>query len=172
MKQLHPNAKWLFFFRSFSFGVWIYGIIFFLPFYIGFQEALYVYNKFQAYFFVAVLTLPLILYIIGCYIWAILSLKYYKYELRDDGFRKEHGVIYKKYVTIPYDRIQNVDINRGLIARFLGLSDVQVQTAGGITAGSYGAFSEGRLPGVSKGDAEVIRDELIRRAKQSKNQGL
>ncbi len=114
----------------------------------------------------------LVLTILASYVWARLTYHYYRYELREDGFRKEHGVIWKKYVTIPYDRIQNVDIYRGILSRLLGLSDLQVQTAGGITAGSYGAFSEGRLPGLSKEVAEELRDELVRRARASRSQGL
>jgi len=64
------------------------------------------------------------------WIWAKLAYHFYRYELREDGFRKELGVIWKKYITIPYDRIQNVDIYRGVIAPILGLSDLNIQTAG------------------------------------------
>ena len=85
-------------------------------------------------------------------------------------------MIYKKYVTIPYDRIQNVDIHRGILARLLGLSDLNIQTAGfSATVGRYGvggASAEGRLPGTSREVSEQLRDELIQRSRQSKNQGL
>ena len=55
----------------------------------------------------------------------------------------------------------------------LGLSDLQIQTAGmSSVAGSYGAGSEGRLPGVTREEAERLRDELIKRARGSKNQGV
>lgn len=85
-------------------------------------------------------------------------------------------MIWKKYVTIPYERIQNVDIYRGIFARILGLSDLQIQTAGmSATVGSYGisgAGAEGRLPGVSQEEAEKLRDELVKRAHGSKNQGV
>ena len=43
------------------------------------------------------------------------------------------------------------------------------------TVGSYGIFgagAEGRLQGVSQKEAERLRDELIRRARGSKNQGV
>lgn len=107
------------------------------------------------------------------YVWARLTHHYYRYELGELVFKKEHGVIYKKYVSIPYDRIQNVDIHRGILARLLGLSDLQIQTAGGITMSSYGAFSEGRLIGLPKEEAERLRDEVIRRARNFRNgQGL
>jgi len=113
------------------------------------------------------------LYIIFCYIWARLTYKYWQYELAEDAFKKESGVIWKKYVSIPYERIQNIDINRGVFARILGLSDIQVQTAGA-SAVSYGrgglagVGAEGRLPGIGKDMAEKLREELIKRAKQSR----
>jgi len=168
MKQLDPKAVWLFFFsfvlRWFIPLVFI-GIYFYLP----------IFSKTSgdiSFGFLNWLWFIIPAFLILCFIWAKLSYHFYRYELREDGFRKEHGVVWKKYVTIPYDRIQNVDIYRGVIARLLGLSDLQIQTAGGITAGSYGAFSEGRLPGLSHEIAEQMRDELVRRARQSKDQGL
>jgi len=110
------------------------------------------------------------------FIWAKLTYHFYRYELTDAGFRKELGVIFKKYVTIPYDRIQNVDIYRGILARILGLSDLNIQTAGmSATVGRFGVSgggAEGRLPAVSREIAEQLRDELIQRARQIKNQGL
>lgn len=116
--------------------------------------------------------LAIVAYLIVAWLWAKWTHHFYKYELREDGFRKEHGIIWKKYVTIPYDRIQNVDIHRGILARMLGLSDLQIQTAGAITAGSYGAFAEGRLPGISREVAEEIRDSLVARARGARSQGL
>ena len=114
------------------------------------------------------LVIPAIL--IFFWVWAKLTYYFYKYELRDDGFRKELGVIRKKYITIPYDRIQNVNIDRGVIARVLGLSDLSIETAG---AGGQIARSEGMLPGLSQKIAEELRDELVKRSRQSRStQGL
>ncbi|HSA84180.1 MAG TPA: PH domain-containing protein [Patescibacteria group bacterium] len=95
------------------------------------------------------------------FIWAHLTWYFYKYELRDDGFRQEHGVIWKKYVTIPYEKIQNVDIYKGPLDRIFGISDLNIQTAGI----SGGTRTEGRLPGLSPEVAERLRDELIKRAR-------
>ena len=115
---------------------------------------------------------PIFAYFGLLYLWAKLTYIHYKYELRHDCFRKEHGVIAKKYVSIPYDRVQNVDIYRGIIARILNLSDLHIQTAGGITTSSYGGYSEGRLPGLLPEEAERLRDELIKRSRHSRGQGL
>lgn len=120
--------------------------------------------------------LAVLFFIILAFAWAKLSYHFYRYELTDLGFRKESGVIWKKYVTIPYARIQNVDINRGVLARILGLSDLHIQTAGSSASisryGASGLSSEGRLPGVSKADAELLRDELVVRATKSAGQGV
>lgn len=175
MQQLDPKAVWFFFFSS------SISLLFLIL--LGTSSVLMWVADISASFGEGsdtltsdstILLLLLALLILGIgYIWARLTYHFYRYELREDGFRKEHGIIWKKYVTIPYERIQNVDIYRGIIARIFGLSDLQVQTAGGITAGSYGAFSEGRLPGLSREVAEQIRDELVRRARGARsNQGL
>lgn len=175
MKQLDSKAVWLFFlgslFRLMIFS-WVLGV-FLGPFLIGgffmlIQNSESTETSFSFFSLFPLFLLYIIVIVLGSYIWAKLSYKFYKYEITDAGFRKESGVIYKRYVTIPYDRIQNVDIYRGIVARVLNLSDLQIQTAG--VSGRIGA--EGRLPGLSKEVAEQLRDELIQRARQSKNQGL
>lgn len=95
------------------------------------------------------------------YLWSYLVYNNYRYSIADIGYRQEFGVIWKKYVTIPYDRIQNVDIYRSFVERILGLSTLTIQTAG-----SSGApFAEGRLPGLSVNDAELVRDTLMQRVR-------
>jgi uncharacterized protein len=169
MKQLDPRAVWLFFLSLFLRFFIFFAII-------GFQAAVLSLGVIENYKIAIWFLGFMAIFTILLFIWAKLSYRFYKYELTDDGFRKELGVIYKKYVTIPYDRIQNVDIYRGILARLLGLSDLNIQTAGAsVQFSRYGAITggaEGRLPGLSKEDAEKIRNELIQRIKQSKNQGL
>lgn len=184
MKQLDPKAFWLFYLHSVIgalittiFLVWL-----FVPqakkttalfdLYQIKDPAVMQFNlvarsiKFIALYWwvvpITILTIDLLI--------SYLRYHYYRYELRDDGFRKEHGILWKKYVTIPYERIQNVDVYRNPLARLLGLSDLHIQTAGMSTGfGSYGAASEGRLPGLAPHIAEQLRDELIRRSKGNLN---
>ena len=175
MKNLDPRFVWLLFLNNVA--GWMFSWTFF---FVGLFSVLALSSiesggsfSFSAFFGFALFVYLVVacLALVAGYTWARLTYHFYRYELREDGFRKEHGVIWKKYVTIPYDRIQNVDIYRGLLARILGLSDLQVQTAGGTSRGAYGSSSEGRLPGLSKELAEEIRDELIRRTRSSKSQG-
>ena len=172
MQQLDPRAVWLFFISGLL--RWLF-ILLFLGFY--FLGMFFEFST-SDFTFTTIGWAGVILFIVVLllYVWSRLSFYFYRYELTELGFRKELGVITKKYVTIPYDRIQNVDIYRGLLARLLGLSDLNIQTAGAAAQVSrYGGLAggaEGRLPGLSRTVAENLRDELIHRAKQSKNQGL
>ena len=175
MEKLHPNSIWLFFFSFlfrglFFFIFFSFWVIPFLGAFIGvFQGesgsvggSLLLLSTGWVMFF--------ILYLIISFVWAKLTYRYWLYELAEDSFKKESGVIWKKYVSVPYERIQNIDINRGLFARILGLSDLQIQTAG--SSAMYAKFlmgvsAEGRLPGLDKEVAEKLRDELIRRSRES-----
>ncbi len=178
MKQLDPKAVWLFFIGSVL--RWFFPIIILIIWGLlalndinkNFNGEVTISFGFLNWLWVIV---PILL--ILSFIWAKLTYHFYRYELTDIGFYKERGVIRKKYVTIPYDRIQNIDIYRGIWDRILGLSDLNIQTAGSSTVittrgGIYGGGAEGRLPALSQKEAERLRDELIKRARQSKSQGL
>jgi uncharacterized membrane protein YdbT with pleckstrin-like domain len=167
MNQLHPKAVWSFFFSSASYLLAFF-LIFGIQIVIFFSETKEE-NPLISENYILVGLPVLVLLIIGFFVWAKLSYQFYKYALTDDGFRKELGVISKQYVTIPYEKIQNVDITRGIIDRLLGLSVLNIQTAGSSAPASSG---EGRLPGLLHEDAEKLRDEIILRIKQAKNQGF
>src|SRR3989339_1123673 len=176
MKQLDQKAVWLFFIGSIF--RWVFFLVMISFWLLSFSEGAEQSRIGGEFSFTIFNWLWVIIpvFLLLCFLWAKLSYHFYRYELTDLGFRKEYGVIYKKYVTIPYDRIQNVDIYRGILARILGLSDLIIQTAGmSAIVGRYGISgggSEGRLPALSREIAEQLRDELIQRARQAKNQGL
>jgi uncharacterized membrane protein YdbT with pleckstrin-like domain len=169
MKQLDPKSTWLFFIIGLGRGLPIILVLFFM--WLSLSSDDQISQTIGNFMWLAPLG---ILFVVGIsWVWAKLSYHFYRYELREDGFRKESGIIWKKYTTIPYGRIQNVEIYRGLVARILGLSDLHVQTAGGVAQARYGTFSEGRIPGLLRADAEIIRDQLVRRTEQTSNkQGL
>lgn len=176
MKQLDPKAVWLFLLS------YLTGMLFMLlPFLF---VSMFAFDGLISDFHEENIQLPLllllllenlwfilvVLILIG-YLWAQLTYNNYKYELSTNGFKKESGIIWKSYVTIPYERIQNVDIYRGVWARILGLSDLQIQTAGMSAVmgrGAMGAGVEGRLPAISKEEAEKLRDELVKKASGKK----
>lgn len=179
MEKLNPKAVWIFFFQFLGIGlVFILILGYFL-----FAFAQIVTEEMQKMervelifdYWQTIIIFLAVIWLFGSYGWAKLTCHFYRYELTNDGFRKEKGVIWKKYITISYDRIQNVDIYRGVLARILGLSDLHIQTAGmsaSVSHYGWGKEAEGRLPGLSREIAEQLRNELIQRARQSKNQGL
>jgi len=174
MQKLDPKSVWLFFISALM--RWLFLFVFFCLMLFNVVRASSAAGWLLSGSLLTLLIISLVL-LIGSLslVWAYLSYVFYRYELSDNGFKTESGVIYKKYVTIPYERIQNVDIYRGIWARILGLSDLNIQTAGMSSIGRYGQkgiFAEGRLPGLSATEAEKVRDELIARAKQSRSQGL
>lgn len=167
MEKLHPKVVWIFFFQ-----------FLFAPLFLGFFIApllIVIQRKISEEAVVLPwgwLILGFFLYIIFCYIWAKLTYRFWRYQLTEDAIKIEKGVIWKKYISIPYERIQNVDIYRGVLARLLGLSDLQIQTAGYSGGyGKYGRGTEGKLPGIDIQTAEQLREDLIKKLKGTK-QGL
>lgn len=169
MKQsLDPRAIWYFFISHvMTFGVFL----------IPFVSLIFILRIGQNIIpsLLLVLTVLTVLSVVA-FLWSKFTYQLYKYELTDVDFRKEHGVIWKRYVSIPYNRIQNVDIHRGIITRILGLSDVNIQTAGSSAVigqyGTRGITAEGYLPGLSREVAEQLRDTLITKTQPTTNQGL
>ena len=55
----------------------------------------------------------------------------YRYTFTSDTFDIRSGVLNRREREIPYGRIQNVDISRNIVQRLLGLSAIDIETAGG-----------------------------------------
>lgn len=107
------------------------------------------------------------------YLWAYLSRPRFYYMVTDSSFKMGYGIIYKKNIDIPYNKIQNVYIVRGVTARIFGLSSIYIETAGSVGSDSVteiGNLGRGRvrLPGVSSQEAEHLHSELIARAQNLK----
>jgi putative membrane protein len=100
--------------------------------------------------------------------YSVLWVKLFGYELKDNEVKVEKGVISKSYDSIPYSRIQNVGIERSLLQRILGISTVDIQTAG--SSGYRNA--EGKLPGVEKHVAEEVRESIMEKARDNEGGGV
>ncbi len=64
-------------------------------------------------------------------IWEVLYYYFFQYDLTDNHIQIRSGVFFRTEREIPLHRIQNVDINRGILQRLLGLSELRIETAGG-----------------------------------------
>jgi membrane protein YdbS with pleckstrin-like domain len=144
MEKLHPGYKW---------SVRLRGWLLFLFIAIwagGFWGGIFgsFVAKFLAIFILGVLLTELFIH---------LAYANWGYEFTKTELKIEKGIIWKVYKSIPYERIQNVDIHRGIIARLLGFSTVLIQTAGYSGYSKGGILAEGYLPAVSVEGAEKIR---------------
>lgn len=75
------------------------------------------------------------------------------YLLREDDLLFRRGILFQRFVAVPYGRMQLIDITRGPVARWLGLADLKFVTAAA-TAGVS-------IPGLPEADAESLRDRLV-----------
>lgn len=75
------------------------------------------------------------------------------YRLRDDDLLFRRGLMFQRFVAVPYGRMQLVDINRGPLDRVLGLAQLRLVTAA--------AASNVTVPGLTMAEAEELRDHLV-----------
>ena len=169
MEQLHKGAKWIFRIRTYSSLLFL--IIFFTSFLLPMMMSseTSTNDSFLSNFFVFFL-LSIVIAVIFGEIYSRLAYQNWKYEFTPNEIKLERGIIWKRYSSIPYERVQNVDITRGILARIIGFSTLNIQTAGYHYAGKGGSFSEGYVPAVSVKKAEETREFLMK--KIGKRQGL
>ena len=177
-QKLHPKAVWIFFgynplWRLSAVGLlWAFGFLYFR--------------------LTSVTLVFLFLSLAGfgvTYLWARWSYEAFRYQLTEHGFHKESGVIQKRPVVIPYNKMHKVEIYRGILQKILGLSGLRVQIADthgirrrrGLFGYSYlmvwssfkrfDLLAEEELPGLSVEAAEQLKTELSVRKAASKESG-
>lgn len=98
----------------------------------------------------------------------------YKFALGDNSLKIKRGVFDQEEVAIPYRQIQDVDLERPLTFRFMGVSRIAILTAGhedrprsSGEPDEHGQ-SEGYLPILDKDLAEWLQAELLKRANVQK----
>ncbi|MFC7227007.1 PH domain-containing protein [Salinirubellus salinus] len=79
----------------------------------------------------------------------------FEYELTADTFDIRSGVFSRRTREIPLRRVQNVDLQRNVVQRALGLTEVRLETAGG-------SDTEAQLRFVTETEAEQLRAEISR----------
>lgn len=86
-----------------------------------------------------------------------LAYKNLYYVLGPDEFNLYSGIITKKRVHVPYNKVQSVDQKASLLQRIAGVRTLYIDTAGG--ANNKAVI----VPYVTKHDAEWLRSELFAR---------
>ncbi len=88
----------------------------------------------------------------------------YRWEITDNDIYINSGIIVKKQVHIPFQRVQSIDFHAGIPQRILGIVQLKIETAGGSV--NKGVI----IPALKLAQAEAFRAEVFAR-KRSYAQG-
>ncbi|MFM7535470.1 MAG: PH domain-containing protein [Acidimicrobiales bacterium] len=92
----------------------------------------------------------------GSVLWVPRRYAAWRYRFGPDALEIERGVIWRTISAVPYQRIQQVEIEHGPIQRRLGMVSLRAMTAAALSLAS--------LPGISTTDAGDLRSWLLHRA--------
>jgi putative membrane protein len=80
------------------------------------------------YFIRALLTGPGLIFLLPYLYFRYHTLRY---TFDDEGIHMRVGILFRREVNLTYARIQDIHLRSGLLQRWLGLADIQIQTASG-----------------------------------------
>lgn len=85
---------------------------------------------------------------------------FWRYQITPLAVRLQSGVIFRKEVTVPISRIQNVTLAAGPFLQSVRLQSVTVETA----ASSY------QIDGVTRAVASQLRDQIMTLAQEAQDE--
>lgn len=85
------------------------------------------------------------------------------YRLREDDLVFRRGILWQRFVAVPYGRMQLVDITHGPLDRAFGIAQLKFVTAAAATGVT--------IPGLPQATADTLRDHLVEVA-ESRRTGL
>ena len=95
--------------------------------------------------------IALIFICISIFIFRVVGFKKRKYAVREKDISYKKGVFFRSLTTVPFNRIQHVEIDEGPISRFFGLVSLSVFTAGD-------SSDDLKISGLLKEEAEQIKE--------------
>lgn len=168
--KLHPNAKIALIIKP-AIGSIFFLILGLTPF---LQLVLMDDFSFSMFLFLLVIFFILVFSII--IVWAFMFYNRYMFRIGEDAVFINRGILWKRNVVIPFEKIQHTSVTRGPIDLLLGLHILNLFTAGTGSVGarfggSAAAFAaEGSIPGLA--DPKPFQDEIMARVKALKGDGL
>ena len=146
---------------------YIFLLMFFMFFFVSNLFSFFDYDYLLMVLLICVL-LPILLGFLISYLWAIFYWNKYQFVLGQERITITRGVIGKRVANIPYERVQNVNIWRGVLDRLFGLYSIQIETAGGSNiraTGGYGTrmVAEGSIQGLT--NPEPVANYILEKSK-------
>ena len=105
------------------------------------------------------------LIMVGAGVAGVLAWWFYRYTLTPEHLLVISGVISRQERTVPYQRIQTVDLEEAPLERLLGVARMRIETAA--TGGGEG---EVVIQAIARDDAQALRERLLRARREARGQ--
>lgn len=89
--------------------------------------------------------------------------RFFRYALTPGGIRVRSGIVARQERSVPYERVQSVDVEEAPLERIFGIVRMRVETAAGGSSGS-----DIRLQALTREDAEALRAEITTRRQRAR----
>jgi len=103
------------------------------------------------------LIVPLVLAALSVFLWAPMVANARGFALRDRDIHYKSGIIWRKTVSLPFNRIQHVELESGPLERIFKLTTLKFFTAGGGSA-------DMKIPALSFSRASTLRAFVMDKA--------
>lgn len=85
--------------------------------------------------------------------WTSLVWRAWQFRIGDAALHLRHGVLVRRESTIPFHRVQHIDLEAGPLERRLGLTTLVLRTAS--------ASSDSTIPGIDAAEADALRTRIL-----------
>ncbi len=100
---------------------------------------------------------------VGSFLVSAFQYMAFSFMLDEHALKIRTGILNIQNAAIPYRQMQNVDIERGILYRLLGVSKIVILTAGTEDVDTH-VESEGLIPVLDKDLAAQVQEELLHRS--------
>lgn len=100
---------------------------------------------------IAIVVVVAVLLLVVVFSW--LGWRMHTFRISDDAVESRSGILFRQHRRAPLDRIQGVNLQRPMLARLLGLTMLEVSTAG--------QDGKVRLNYLSHRDAKLVREQIL-----------
>lgn len=80
------------------------------------------------------------------------------YALREKDICLRRGILFHKYISVPFNRIQHITVEQGVFSRWFGLASLCVYSAAGIE-------NDFKLSGITKQTADGMKQFILQQIK-------
>lgn len=85
--------------------------------------------------------------------WTSLVWRAWQFRVGAGALHLRHGVVSRRESTIPYHRVQHIDLEAGPLERRMGLTSLILRTAS--------ASTDSTVPGIDASDADDLRQRIL-----------